>query len=145
MTARARGIAFAALALVLVAVVARLFAIRSMRPPRLAEGEQVAYPVELLQSRIEGSVRLRVLVSASGQADSVEVDSSSGSRVVDSIAQAELRKKRFVPAERWGCPSAAWLILPVEFRRNALKLPPDSILRESSDAQAVAQGDNVGI
>jgi len=58
---------------------------------------------------------LRVLVSPQGNADAVEVRSSSGSRRLDDAALSTVKSWRFVPARHGEQPVAAWVLVPIAF------------------------------
>jgi len=66
-------------------------------------------------------VTLRVLVSADGRPDRIELERSSGSKALDLAALHGVREWRFAPALRGGTPYAAWVLVPVIFR-----LDPDA-------------------
>ena len=75
------------------------------------------YPVQALRAGIQGTVLLKVLVSASGQPTEVVVERSSGSRLLDDAARAHvLEAWRFHPAMRNGHAIEAWALVPVRFR-----------------------------
>lgn len=75
------------------------------------------YPIQALRAGIQGTVLLRVLVSASGQPTEVVVERSSGSRLLDDAARRHvLAAWRFHPAMREGHVIAAWALVPVRFR-----------------------------
>jgi protein TonB len=64
----------------------------------------------------QGRVLLRVLVSRTGVAEKVEVETSSGSPRLDHTAREAVARWQFVPARRGEEPVAAWLLVPVVFR-----------------------------
>lgn len=63
----------------------------------------------------EGRVQLRVLVSAEGKAQEIEVNKSSGHERLDRAASRAVWNWRFVPGRRDGQPLAAWVIVPINF------------------------------
>jgi protein TonB len=63
-------------------------------------------------------VLLRVQVSATGDAASVEIVSSSGHPILDQAARAAVRAWRFIPATRGGMAVAAPADVPIEFRMD---------------------------
>lgn len=63
----------------------------------------------------QGKVMLRVLVNATGNADKVELRSSSGSNRLDDAALDVVRRWRFVPARQGDQPVAAWVLIPITF------------------------------
>lgn len=82
-----------------------------------AEAPPPRYPRPAIQRRFEGVVTLRVLVDAEGRPQSVEVEHSSGHRVLDQAAREQvLARWRFHPAVRDGRAVAAYALVPVAFR-----------------------------
>jgi len=63
----------------------------------------------------QGKVLLRVQVAADGIADSVTLQTSSGSTRLDQAALAAVKKWRFVPAKRGGQAVSASVVVPVSF------------------------------
>ena len=74
------------------------------------------YPDAARRQRQEGTVSLRVLVSASGQASQVLIAGSSGVSSLDEAAQRAVRRWRFKPAHQNGRPISAWVRVPVRFK-----------------------------
>jgi len=74
------------------------------------------YPEEARRRGEEGTVKLRLLISAEGAVTRVVVAQSSGSDVLDSAAARAAYAWRFRPARRGSQPIAAWLVFPVEFQ-----------------------------
>lgn len=75
-----------------------------------------AYPVQALRAGIEGTVLLKVLVDATGKPAEVEIEHSSGSRLLDDAARRHvLAAWRFHPAIRDGHAIKAWAVVPVRF------------------------------
>ena len=66
----------------------------------------------------EGRVLLRVLVAASGAAESVEIETGSGSSRLDQAAVDAVKKWRFIPAKRDKEPISAFVIVPIQFTLN---------------------------
>jgi len=62
-----------------------------------------------------GKVMLRVLVTAQGTAERVEVRTSSGSQRLDQAARSAVEQWKFVPARQGDDPVAAWVIVPITF------------------------------
>ena len=75
-----------------------------------------AYPPAARRLGEQGRVVLRVLVSADGQPEQVEVRSSSGSSRLDTAALDTVRRWKFVPAKQGDRPVAAWVLVPISFR-----------------------------
>jgi protein TonB len=74
-----------------------------------------AYPSISRRMGEQGKVVLRVLVSAKGAPDKVELKSSSGSNRLDDTAVETVRHWRFVPARQGEEPVAAWVLVPITF------------------------------
>ena len=75
-----------------------------------------AYPYLSKQRREQGTVMLRVLVSAAGRADQVLIDRSSGHSRLDEAAQdVVLKRWRFVPARQGEDAVSAWVLVPIQF------------------------------
>jgi len=66
----------------------------------------------------EGRVLLRVLVAASGAAESVEIEAGSGSARLDQAAMDAVKKWRFIPAKLDKEPISAFVIVPIQFTLN---------------------------
>jgi protein TonB len=73
------------------------------------------YPSQARRLGEEGRVLLRVLVSAAGHAQRVEVARSSGSPRLDDAAVEAVRRWRFVPAKRGSEAIAASVHVPIVF------------------------------
>lgn len=78
-----------------------------------------AYPAASRRIGEEGRVILRVLVSAEGRADQVEIRASSGSSRLDQAALAAVKRWRFEPARQSGAAIAAWVLVPISFHLDA--------------------------
>ncbi|SDY18495.1 protein TonB [Allochromatium warmingii] len=76
------------------------------------------YPDAAQRLRLEGTVSLRVLVNANGQASQVLVANSSGVSSLDQAAVRTVRRWRFKPAHQNGRPISAWVRVPVRFKLN---------------------------
>ncbi|QND82664.1 Putative TonB-dependent receptor [Chromobacterium vaccinii] len=74
-----------------------------------------AYPTVSREEGEEGTVRLRVHVSAQGLPQDVSVQSSSGFPRLDRAALAAVKRWRFIPAKRGGEAIAYPFIVPIEF------------------------------
>lgn len=73
------------------------------------------YPLSARQRRVEGTVRLRVLVSPAGAVDDVQVHQTSGSPALDRSALEAVKQWRFVPARQGERTVPAWVIVPIVF------------------------------
>ncbi|MFT3930881.1 MAG: energy transducer TonB [Spongiibacteraceae bacterium] len=78
-----------------------------------------SYPPLSRRMREQGVVYLRVLVSADGTPDQVELKHSSGSVRLDESALCTVKKWRFVPARRGNQTVAAWVVVPIAFSLTA--------------------------
>jgi protein TonB len=76
---------------------------------------KTVYPIASRRLREEGTVRLRVKVSAGGTAESVEISQSSGFGRLDETARAAVERWRFIPARRGEEAIESWVIVPVRF------------------------------
>jgi protein TonB len=74
------------------------------------------YPQAARRAGQQGTVTLRVLVLRSGLPSRVELEKSSGSKVLDVAAQDAVRGWRFVPARHGTDPVESWVLVPVVFR-----------------------------
>lgn len=95
---------------------------RGFEPPVLINGESpIEYPPTLYRERAEGTVILRLFVTADGTIvpDSARVAESSGAPALDSAALAGVARMQFVPARRDGTPVATTFLQPVHFRHPA--------------------------
>lgn len=88
-------------------------------PPRfdvaLLDNPKPDYPLMARRLGMQGTVRLRVYVSASGSPEKVEIDGSSGSSVLDRTAEQAVKRWRFMPAMRGEVAVAEWVVVPVKF------------------------------
>lgn len=91
-------------------------------PTALAYGAntRVAYPIDALRRHDQGTVVLRVLVSATGNVLDVAVAHSSGSARLDRAALAAVRNWRFRPATEGGMAQSAWARVPITFDLSRL-------------------------
>ncbi len=102
----------------------------SVAPPQVAAGPFVppsplagmatnrapAYPQFALRRGEQGTVMLRVSVSADGVPLAVDLAATSGYASLDSAAEAAVRQWRFNPATRAGIAVAAIADVPIRFR-----------------------------
>jgi protein TonB len=73
------------------------------------------YPDKSNRMREEGTVRVRVLVSAEGLPLKVELSKSSGFERLDQSALATVPKWKFVPGKRDGVAEDMWFVVPIPF------------------------------
>jgi periplasmic protein TonB len=88
-----------------------------VQPPRLISRVQPDYPASARQNSVEGTTSVRLLVSASGDVESVSVSNSSGSGALDSAAVDAAYQWGFVPAkDEHGRAVRCYVSLPITFR-----------------------------
>jgi len=68
----------------------------------------------------QGTVVLKVLVTAEGLAGSVSVQSSSGSSALDQAALEAVRNWKFVPARQGTQPVEGWHFVPIVFKLESI-------------------------
>jgi periplasmic protein TonB len=73
------------------------------------------YPPTSNRLREEGTVRVRVLVSATGSPLKVELSKSSGFMRLDQSALDTVPKWKFVPGKRDGVAEDMWFVIPIPF------------------------------
>ncbi len=73
------------------------------------------YPSTARRLGEQGRVLLRVLVSTKGDAERVQLESSSGSDRLDKSAIEAVKKWRFIPAKRSNQAISAYVLVPVKF------------------------------
>lgn len=73
------------------------------------------YPPTSNRLREEGTVRVRVLVSATGSTLKVELSKSSGFVRLDQSALDTVPKWKFVPGKRDGVAEDMWFVIPIPF------------------------------
>ena len=74
------------------------------------------YPPVARRLGEQGRVVLRVLVTAGGEPEQVEVRTSSGSPRLDASALETVRRWKFVPARQGDRPVPARVLVPISFR-----------------------------
>ncbi len=79
------------------------------------DNPQPAYPLMSRRKQETGQVRLRVLVSVDGRAESLKVQVSSGYSRLDMAASEAVRGWRFTPARQAGRNIAGWVEVPITF------------------------------
>ncbi|HEY0269069.1 MAG TPA: energy transducer TonB [Methyloradius sp.] len=73
------------------------------------------YPGMSRRTGEQGQVMLRVLVSVTGEATSVELEKTSQYERLDQAALEAVKKWRFVPAKKNNQPLSAYVLVPVRF------------------------------
>ena len=88
-------------------------------PPAYLRTPEPPYPPAMRRNRIEGSVRLRILLDAQGAPQQVEIVSSSGHSEFDTTAhQWVLQRWRFTPARRGAQAVPGAVVTSVRFVLN---------------------------
>jgi len=64
----------------------------------------------------QGTVLLKVRVLSTGRVDEVEVQKSSGFKLLDEEAKATVRTWQFSPSKRGATPIDGWATVPIEFK-----------------------------
>ena len=73
------------------------------------------YPAMSRRIGEEGRVLMKVLVSADGSAENVEIEKSSGSERLDNAAMQAVKRWKFIPAKKNNQALSAYVIVPVKF------------------------------
>jgi len=73
------------------------------------------YPPAAARQHWEGTVVLRVRVLSTGRVESVEVQESSGRRILDEQAARTVKNWVFTPSKRGATPIDGWATVPIEF------------------------------
>ncbi|NIM48921.1 MAG: TonB family protein [Gemmatimonadales bacterium] len=97
---------------------------QGFEPPVAVNAESpIAYPPELYEEGVEGTVVLRLFVDETGAVvpESTRIAEGSGYLELDSAALAGVAAMHFAPAWRDGAPVATLFLQPVHFRH------PDSL------------------
>lgn len=74
-----------------------------------------AYPRLSRRMGEQGTVILRVFISADGRAEKAEIRTSSGYARLDETALATVQRWRYVPGKRAGVVEAMWFNIPIRF------------------------------
>jgi protein TonB len=85
------------------------------RPLGAHTGAGPGYPASAREAGVQGTTRVKLLVSIAGTVAEAVVIRSSGSQTLDDAAVAALSRWRFAPAIRDGEPVAAQVVVPVVF------------------------------
>ena len=81
---------------------------------------RITYPREARQRGEHGTVILRVLVGTDGLPQTVEIETSSGSRSLDIAARDAVKYWSFRAGTRDGVPHSAWARVPIAFDLSTL-------------------------
>jgi periplasmic protein TonB len=74
------------------------------------------YPSLAARNSWQGTVLLKVRVLSTGRVDEVEVEKSSGYKLLDEEAKATVRTWQFNPSKRGSTPIDGWATVPIEFK-----------------------------
>jgi TonB family protein len=90
-----------------------------IEPPQvLTDSVPFVYPMDLWDHNISGQTVLLVRVNATGQVDSVTIDTGSGYPEFDSAAVQGARQLRFIAARQGERRVPMWTKVPVRFARD---------------------------
>ena len=85
------------------------------REPKYKMNPAPPYPRPALMRNVQGTVVLVVVVDPFGLPESVEIEKSSGSRLLDQAAVEAIKKWEFVPAMRAGISIKSKSRIPITF------------------------------
>jgi periplasmic protein TonB len=74
------------------------------------------YPNLAARKGWQGTVLLKVRVLSTGRVDEVELQKSSGFKLLDEEAKATVRTWQFSPSKRGSTPIDGWATVPIEFK-----------------------------
>lgn len=74
------------------------------------------YPRRAVRRGVEGTVELFVEIDRTGRVRTVELETSSGSQLLDEAAKRAVRTWEFEPRTEKGTATSSWAIVPVRFR-----------------------------
>ena len=74
------------------------------------------YPPMAARQGWEGTVTLRVHVLSTGKVDTLEVQQTSGRKILDEQALKTVKNWLFTPSKRGDTPIDGWAIVPIEFK-----------------------------
>lgn len=77
------------------------------------------YPMIARRNGYEGEVLLRVWVLENGKVGDVELERSSGYKVLDKSALQAVRDWVFIPCKRNGEPVSSWVMVPIRFELSS--------------------------
>ena len=88
------------------------------------DGEKPPYPKRAERNGWEGTVLLRLAITATGAVEKVEIAKTSGYELLDQQARASVSAWRFKPARRNGLAIAVTVQQPILFRSNSRESLP---------------------
>tara|TARA_R110002073_G_scaffold36582_16_gene106548 strand:+ start:5007 stop:5777 length:771 start_codon:yes stop_codon:yes gene_type:complete len=74
------------------------------------------YPADAVARRLEGTVKLKLIIDETGRVERVEIVDSSGHNALDRAAVEAVQAWQGQPAKRYGHPVASEEVLPIRFR-----------------------------
>jgi protein TonB len=75
-----------------------------------------SYPPHAVRNGWQGTVLLRVHVLSTGRVEAIEVQSSSGRKILDAEAVRTVKNWLFTPSKRGETPVDGWATVPIEFK-----------------------------
>ena len=87
----------------------------AMDLPTYLRNPSPPYPIEARRNKWEGTVMIRVEVSAAGRVISAAIIASSGHTVLDTAALIAIKRWRFSPARMAGIATTATVDVPISF------------------------------
>jgi protein TonB len=76
------------------------------------------YPSQAREEGLEGTVKVKVQVSASGNVTGASIIKSSGHSILDQSVLSNVYDCNFEPAEKDGVPISSKVVIPVRFKLN---------------------------
>lgn len=86
--------------------------------PRYNENTPPIYPSVARRRGYEGVVLISAKILADGSVGELGIKRSSGHNILDRSALKAVKKWKFEPARRMGCPVIMWVDVPVRFALN---------------------------
>ena len=83
--------------------------------PVLISDISPVYPLEALKDRIEGKVVVKFFINKDGKVSEISVESTSGSKILDSAAINYVQMLKFIPAQTNGKPHNVWMIMSFQY------------------------------
>lgn len=83
--------------------------------PKIISGDAPVYPRMAVISKIEGTVRIKLLITKEGDVFKTVLQKSSGSALLDSATVEYARKLKFIPAQIKGTPLNIWFSMIFEY------------------------------
>lgn len=93
--------------------------------PSPLANEPPRYPAEAVRQGWEGTVMLRLRITAAGAVEDVAIATGSGFAILDEAAASAVKRWRFRPARKGDRPVKAIVLLPVLFELTARSPTPE--------------------